>query len=255
MKKLRALAFSFLISSSQLLSAAAQTAAPAPAAAPSPPPAPVMRAPEPSAGNDFPDVDTCKPILMEGFSPHLSITSPAEWRGRRVELYTTINQDGSVADTKPVSSNGAPEAMKMAAVALVKQAYRWAPLTCGRNISTQRVTVAVPRQNCTASSWRAPLPLTLAQEDRGVSASLEMKVAVDGRMEPRLTSGSGNAALDAALLAHVRQNWVFWPMRAGCAPDTRFAVVRFPQAICIPKPVVESRSMPEVGAQDRQRST
>jgi len=217
-------------------------------------------APRTSSGNtpfsfgslDTGGPDSCLPLPM-GHMP-ISLDPPPEWRNKHVNLFVNVRQDGSVEDLHLLRPSG-NAALDAAAMAQVKQTWRWAPLVCGRSSAKVQVTVGVARQNCVASGWAPPLPLTFAQPDRGVRTALDIEVAPDGRMlTTGITESSGDASLDAAVLAHVRQNWHFWSLGEGCPNATKHAAFRFPEMGCIPRPVADSRTPPSVAVQDRPRA-
>lgn len=196
--------------------------------------------------------DPCIPIALGPTRLPPSMDPPTEWRGKYVTLYANLATDGSVKSVSLLHPSGSA-ALDEAAMAKVKQAWRWAPLICGER--GQQFSVGVARLTCVPAGWMPAPPLTLAQPDRDTSAAMDIAVAPDGRMvEARITSGSGDAALDAALLEHVRQNWHFWPLAAGCATATRHVAFRLPETACVPKPVLQSRSLPPVAPQSRPRA-
>lgn len=188
-------------------------------------------------------VDVCRPVPLQQIP--LTMNPPAEWRNKHVLVYANIRQDGGVADVKLVDSSGSA-ALDAAAMAHIRQTARWAPLRCGRTSSGQAVYVGIPRATCLVhTGWRPALPLALAQPRRGVTAGVQVSVAPDGRLaDTSLYISSGDAALDAALLAHVRETWRFYPMAEGCDTVTERFFIRFPEAACIAKPIAESRTLP-----------
>lgn len=261
MRKLRALSFSILLALAQFPAAPAwaqQPAAPAPAQAPMPPPAPAPARTAPqnysgySGDNLAADVCISTPLNATHLPP--SLNPPQEWRNQHVTLYVNLRQDGSVADVHVIHPSDVP-ALDAAAIAQVKQSWRWAPLACNRTSANAQTVVLVPRQDCNSRGFLPSLPLTMAQPGRSVSASVDMNVQLDGRMtDIHIADSSGNAALDAALLAHIRQNAQYWPLGAGCPVEKKHLYFRFPEESCIPKPVVESRSLPTVAPSGRPRA-
>ncbi len=248
MKKLRAVAFSLLVATSQLLSAAAwaQGNNPAPAAP--------KRDDGPRPQPMFPDLDVCKPVGLLPTRLPPDMAPPQDWRGRHLEMYVRIRQDGSVEDINLLRRSGS-DALDQAAMAQVRQVWRWAPLACGRRSGTEKVTLRIPRATCQASGWTPRPPLALAQPGRDINAGVDVMVGPDGRMvETRIVDSNANAALDAALLAFVQQNWRFYPLAEGCGNDLYHSLVRFPEASCVPKPVTTSRTLPDVARPDRPRA-
>jgi TonB family protein len=182
-----------------------------------------------------------------------SMDPPSAWRGKNLDVYANIRRDGSVEDVHLVRPSG-DDALDAAMLAQVKQSWHWAPLDCGRTSANQQASIRIPRQNCVPAGWTPAPSLTLAQSDRNVSASLDIDVAPDGRMlGSKVVAGSGDAALDAALLAHVRQSWHFWPLADGCPNATKHIQFRLPEMSCVPQPVTESRTPPAI-ASDRPRA-
>lgn len=198
--------------------------------------------------------DLCRPIpIQETWLPP-SMNPPADWRGKFLDLYLGITQDGGIDDVKVLVASGV-EALDAAAVAQVKRSWRFVPLACGRTHTNSNLRVRVPRQTCTATGFTPPIPLSLAQVNRNVSASVDLVIGEDGSMQDsKIADGSGDAALDAALLTHIRQNWHYWPQAAGCGVDKKHVLVRFPQSGCIPTPVLESRTVPDAAPQTRARA-
>jgi TonB family protein len=180
---------------------------------------------------------------------------PAAWRGKIVRMYADIREDGSPADVKLVGPSG-DAALDAAAVAHVKQTAHWAPLICGRKSSGQDIVVGVPRANCLArNGWRPPPSLALAQPRRGVRAAVMVTVTPEGRLaDAAIDRSSDNAALDVALLEHVRQTWRFYPLAEGCDTVRERFLVTFPEAGCVPVPIRESQTLPDAGRQDRPRA-
>jgi outer membrane biosynthesis protein TonB len=246
MKKLHAVAFSLLMALTQVLPAPLWAQAPPPPAPPPPPP-PAPTAPAPVMDNSVfgtpsLSVDACLPVPLGGMP--LTMNPPAEWRGKVVRTYASIRPDGSLADLKLVGSSGSAS-LDTAAMAHIRQTWHWAPLRCGRTSSGQAVNVVVPRASCQVrSGWRPGLPLALAQPRRGVTAWVKVVVAPDGRAESSIDGSSGDAGLDAALLAHVRETWRFYPLAEGCDTVTERFFIRFPEAACIARPLMESRTLP-----------
>ena len=262
MKKLRAVAFSFVMTFTQVLPVWAQGAPPAPPPPPPPPPSP---SPPPvttqgSGPGNMPgwsgpslSVDICKPTPIGGMP--LTMNPPAAWRGKIVRMYVDIREDGTPSDVRLVGPSG-DAALDAAAIAHARQTWHWAPLICGRKSSGQDIVVVVPRANCQArTGWRPPPPLALAQPRRGVRAAVMVTIAPDGRMtDAAVDRSSGDAALDAAFLDHVRQTWRFYPMAEGCDAVRERFLVTFPEAGCVPVPIRESQTLPEIGRQDRPRA-
>ena len=252
MRKLRALSFSALLALSQLLPAPAW----AQAAAPAPPPqsAPAAPRPEPAYSGYSGDnlaADVCLSRPLAGLPP--SLNPPQEWRDKFVTFYVNLRQDGSVEDVHLLHPSGV-QALDIAMLAQVKKSWRWVPLACNRTTANAQATYRVPRQDCIARGFTPAIPLTMAQPGRSVNASVDMMVQPDGRMtDMHIADSSGNAALDAALLAHIREHWVYWSLGEGCPATKKHAYFRFPEESCIPRPVMESRSLPDVAPQPRPR--
>jgi TonB family protein len=255
MKKLRAVVLSFVMAFFQVLPGPlwAQTPPPAPPPAPAPAPAPAANPvpAQPSYGTAGQpgwsaslSVDICRPVPLAGIP--LTMDPPPEWRGRVVRMYADIRPDGTPSNVKLVGSSR-NDALDQAAMAHVRQTARWAPLVCGRKSDGQDVSVSVPRATCVAQNgWRPPLPLALAQPRRGVNAEVMVTLAPGRPMEAAIHDSSGDAALDAALLAHVRQSWRFYPLAEGCGTvRERFHIV-FPEKGCVPTPLVETQTLPSV---------
>jgi TonB family protein len=199
-----------------------------------------------------PDVCLAVPLTISHLPP--SLDPPLEWRGKYANIYINLRQDGSVEDAHLLHPSG-NTGLDAAAMAQVRQSWRWAPLACGRDHANQQVTVRVPTLTCVANGWTPPPPLTFAQPGRDVSAALNVEVAQDGRMlKITIAASSGDAGVDAALLAYVQNSWRFWPLAEGCPNAIRHVFYRFPEMACIPKPVMESRTAPSVAPQRQQRA-
>jgi TonB family protein len=278
MMKLRALAFCLVMALSQVLpvplmapawaQGQAAPAAPAPAPAnpaPSPAPAAAPRSPsnaaqrpsqgyESSYGVPSMGADVCKAVPLARTQLPPSLDPPAEWRDKHVSLYVNLHQDGSVADIQMLHPSGS-DSLDMAAMAQVKQSWHWASLDCGRPSANAEAVVVVRRLDCNSHGWTPGLPLALAQSRRSMSASVDMMVEPDGRMrDVHISDSSGDAALDAAVLAHIQQNWHLWPLEEGCPAERKHVHYRFPEKDCIPQPVLESRTMPADEPSDRPRA-
>jgi outer membrane biosynthesis protein TonB len=253
MKKLHAVSFSLLMALTQVLPAPLWAQTPPPPAAPPPPPPPPPPAPAAPApvmdnsafGTPSLSADECRPVQLGGMP--LTMNPPVEWRDKLVQMYATIRQDGGIGDLKLVGASGV-SSLDEAAMAHIRQTARFAPLRCGRTSSSQRIGVSIPRATCLVrNGWRPALPLALAQPRRGVTAGVQVSVAPDGRLaDSSLYIRSGDAALDMALLAHVRETWRFYPMAEGCDSVTERFFIRFPEAACIARPLMESRTLPSV---------
>jgi len=268
MMKLRALALSLVMAFSLMLpvpfpiSAWAQgqaTPAPAPAPVPAPasPPSPVAPTPQPydsSYGVPSMGADICRAIPLAQTHIPPSLDPPEEWRDKHVSLYVNLQQDGSVEGIHILHPSGSGS-LDAAAIAKVQQSWRWAPLACNRKRANVEAVVAVPRLDCNSRGWTPPLPLNLAQAGRSVNASVDMMVEPDGRMrDVHISDSSGDVALDAAVLAHIQQNWHLWPLGEGCPAERKHVHYRFPEKSCIPAPVPESRTLPAVEPQEQSRA-
>lgn len=229
-------------------------AAPAPAPAPAAPAPQVQRNPQPGLSGPSMVQDVCRPVPLGARIP-LTFTPPPEWREKVVRMYAAIRQDGSVEDVKLVGASGSAS-LDAAVMAHVRNTWHWAPLICGRQSSNERIAFSIPRLRCKPLvGWMPAMPLALAQRSRSVNASVTLSVGQDGRMlESRLGDSSGDAALDAAVLAHVRQTWRFYALEDGCGTVEQRFFIRFPEDDCIPKPVMESRTLPAAPRQGMPRS-
>lgn len=256
MRKLQALAFSFVMVLSQGATAWAQQAVVppnAPPTSPPTPPVPVTPGVDSGYGAGYPGNDECisTPLVRTQLPPSASPSN--EWRDKHLTLYVNLLQDGSIEDVHLLHPSGS-ESLDAAALAQVKQSWHWATLACNRTRANAEVTVRIPRLDCLAHGWTPGLPLSFAQPERGINAAVEMMVQPDGTMQDiHIADSSGNAALDAALVSHIRQNYEYWPMAAGCPAQKKHLYFRFPEATCIPRPVLESRTMPDVVSQEERR--
>lgn len=274
MKKLHALVFLLVMALSPVLPAPfiapalaqGQAAAPAPAPtpAPAPAPAPASSSPSPSSrpsqgynssyGVPSLGVDVCRSIPLVSTHIPPSLDPPAAWRDKHVDLYVNLRQDGGVENIHLLRPSGS-DTLDAAVLARVQQSWRWAPLACNRDRANAAISVYVPRLDCNSHGWMPGLPLTLAQPSRSVNASVDMMVEPDGRMrDVHISDSSGDAGLDAAVLAHIRQNWHLWPLGEGCPAERKHAHFRFPEIGCIPVPVPESQTAPAVALQSTPRA-
>jgi TonB family protein len=93
-------------------------------------------------------------------------------------------------------------------------------------------------------------PLT---EDK--SARVDQVIGKDGRIiAAKIGDGSGDVARDAALLAHVRQNWRYRPLARDCDSVRIQTRLHFPHITCAPQPLPEAQTAPDVDFQERPRS-
>lgn len=277
MRKLRALAFSFLVALSQLLPvsfawAQAQAPAPAPAPAPPPPPAdyfPVGResgqgvdlgipnsdGPYGFASGPYPPGSPRASLFAQPRTP-LILDAPKEWQGKDVRLSVLLREDGSIEDVKVDSSSGI-DALDLAAVAHAKQLWHGAPLPAGVTDHSVKAQIRFPEVKCRKRGnvgWTPGLPLALAQ-DNPVRPSFDVTIAPDGRIAGVvLHHSSGDAAFDAAILTHIRQTWRFGAFPENCAGFTVTYGIAIPSKRCSPQPLLETRTLPEVGPQDRSRA-
>ena len=130
------------------------------------------------------------------------------------------------------------DSLDAAAIKQVMQTWRWAPLACNRTTANAVANVGVPRMTCRASGFFPSPSLALAQDSRSVSISVDFLVEPDGQMRDlHIADSSGDAALDAAALAHVRDAWRWQPItcqrtqvyRLGMAlPVIDFVHIAFP---------------------------
>lgn len=99
--------------------------------------------------------------------------------------------------------------------------------------------------------------LDMAPLKDDVTVRLQIVVARDGRVtEGRVmdSGGSGDAARDAAMLAHVKQDWRYRPRGEQCQNTELRINVHFPRITCAPEPIRETWTEPDVALQDRPRA-
>lgn len=200
--------------------------------------------------------DSCAPIPKLETRTPLTLDPPLEWQGRHVDMYATIRADGRPEDIRLVRPSGSAT-LDAAALAQVRQAWRWFPLVCSSR--GQNISLRVPTLGCMAQSYTGstPLPpLTGRYSDDHVT--LELVVGQDGGVAAAtVDQSSGDAARDAAVLAHVKKNWRYYPLGKGCGSSRTRARILFPGrvTVCAPEPLRETQTSPEdVDLQDRPRS-
>lgn len=197
--------------------------------------------------------------LRETQSPP-SMNPPLEWQSRSAGLAVTIRQDGTVQDVTLVKDSGAPD-FNAAAVAHVKDAWRWRPLACASVVES--VSIHVPTISCVAQSDESAMPmLPIKPLAKDVAVILQLGIGPSGRVNAaRILTTSGDGALDAQLVAHVRANWRYYPVACGNTPGENDVLasarvtVHLPHVSCDPRPLPETQTAPEVDFQDRPRST
>jgi TonB family protein len=90
-----------------------------------------------------------------------------------------------------------------------------------------------------------------------VTVGLQIVVGRDGSVTDAHvmdSGGSGDAARDAAMLAHVKQSWRYRPRAEGCRNAELRVTVHFPHITCAPAPLKETWTEPDVALQDRPRA-
>jgi TonB family protein len=100
-------------------------------------------------------------------------------------------------------------------------------------------------------------PLPMAALDQDAAVRLQVVVTRDGRIADGHVldgGGSGDAARDAAMLAHVMRNWRYRPRAEHCQAVTLRIAAHFPHVTCAPEPMRETWTEPEVPLPDRARA-
>jgi TonB family protein len=110
--------------------------------------------------------------------------------------------------------------------------------------------------SCAATPLSTPPPPMKAL-DRDAAVRLQVVVGRDGRiMDGHVLEGggSGDPARDAAMLAHVMQNWRYQPRGEHCQAVTLRIAAHFPHVTCAPEPMRETWTEPDVDLPDRPRA-
>jgi TonB family protein len=97
----------------------------------------------------------------------------------------------------------------------------------------------------------------MAPLNTDAAVRLQIVVAPGGRITDGHVmdgAGSGDAARDAAMLAHALRNWRYRPRDGQCRPVTLRVTVHYPHITCAPQPLPETQSAPDVEWQDRPRA-
>jgi TonB family protein len=189
----------------------------------------------------------CTPIALAATQSPPTLNPPAEWQGRAAVLRAMVAPEGRVESVALAESSGAVT-LDQAAMAHVKQAWRWQPMLCNTGSTEQRVTLRIPVLGCVAqpveNTITAPDVPPLARGE-GRTAGAAITVGADGRVRSvRITRSSGDEKLDAAAVAHVQSNWRYWPLGV-CASVRALANIAFPVVSCEAVPLRETQTAPD----------
>jgi TonB family protein len=141
-------------------------------------------------------------------------------QGKSAGLSIAVGPDGAVRNVRITRGSGV-EKLDSAALAHVRQHWRYQPLLKGCTGAEVRANIYFPTIVCTAQALREThtIPDTEPLEDgQGRSAEMRVTVGADGKVQKiAISRSSGMPALDQAGMAHVEAHWRWQPF--VCAAD------------------------------------
>jgi len=180
----------------------------------------------------------CLAISAPGSRPQPPLALAQPRRGVRASVDVTVGQDGYVAKARIDESSG-NAALDAALLSHIFQTWRFWPLAEGCAPDTEHYLVRFPEADCITRPIPASQTLpAVAPPAQTRAVDLQIVVAPDGKpLSATVVASSGDAALDAAAVAHVKAAWRWEPiackrvmsyLRGTALPVTDMVRVAFP---------------------------
>jgi TonB family protein len=131
----------------------------------------------------------------------------------RASVDVTVGQDGYVAKARIDESSG-NAALDAALLSHIFQTWRFWPLAEGCEPDTEHFQVRFPESDCiTRPILASHTPPAVAPQRQTRAVDLQIVVAPDGTpLSATVIASSGDAALDAAAVTHVKAVWRWEPI-------------------------------------------